>query len=152
MANQTTEVIVGGAVLAVAVGFFLYATQLTGNGPAGGMDSYTASFRSVEGVTIGTDVRLGGVKVGTVTELALNPQTFRAETKLAVSSAIILPDDTAVQISSEGLLGGSFVELLPGGSLDNLEPGTEIEDTQSAVSLITLLLKFVSGSGGEADS
>lgn len=149
MANQTTEVIVGGAVLAGAIGFFVYAAQLTGAGPTGGVATYSASFSSVEGVTVGTDVRLGGVKVGTVTSLALDPQTFLANTTFTVADGIVLPDDTAVLISSEGLLGGSFVELQPGGSPFNLEPGSQIEDTQSAISLITLLLRFVSGEGQE---
>jgi phospholipid/cholesterol/gamma-HCH transport system substrate-binding protein len=152
MTNQTTEVLVGGAVLAAAVGFFIYAAQVTGAGPAGNASGYTASFRSAEGVTVGTDVRLGGVKVGTVTAMSLNPQTFRADTAFTVDNAIKLPEDTAVLISSEGLLGGSFVELLPGGSPFELEPGAEIEDTQSAVSLINLLLKFVAGSGDSGDT
>ena len=146
MANQTTEVLVGGVVLVAAVGFFTYAAGLTGTGPAGAAAVYNASFQSVEGISVGTDVRLGGVKVGTVTSLDLNPKTFRAETAFTVDEAIRLPDDTAVLISSEGLLGGSFVELLPGGSPFDLEPGAEIEDTQSSVSLINLMLRFVTGS------
>lgn len=146
MTNQTTEVFVGSAVLAAAVGFFIFAVQVTGAGPAGNSIGYSASFRSAQGVSVGTDVRLAGVKVGTVTGMALNPKTFRADTSFTVSEDIKLPEDTSVVISSEGLLGGSFVELLPGGSPFDLEPGTEIEDTQSAVSLINLLLKFVTGS------
>jgi len=90
-----------------------------------------------------------GVKVGTVTSLILNPETFRAEAVFTVSENVALPDDTAVIVSSEGLLGGNFVELLPGGSLENLAPGSEIEDTQSSVGLVELLLKFVSGSRDE---
>ncbi len=145
MTNHTTEVLVGTTVLAVAVGFFIYAAQVTGAGPAGKTTNYTASFRSVEGVTIGTDVRLGGVKVGTVTALSLNPKTFLADTSFTVDDSIRLPEDSAVIIASEGLLGGSFVELIPGGSPFDLEPGSEIEDTQSSISLINLLLKFVTG-------
>jgi phospholipid/cholesterol/gamma-HCH transport system substrate-binding protein len=146
MTEHTTEVLVGGAVLAVAIGFFVYAGQITdASGSVAGAERYSASFRSVEGVSVGTDVRLGGVKVGTVTDLKLNPTTFRADTGFTVDSAIRLPDDTSVVIASEGLLGGTFVELVPGGSPFDLEPGSEIEDTQSAVSLVTLLLKFVTG-------
>ncbi len=150
MSENTTEVIVGGVVLAAALGFVLYAGQLTGfSGPSGGAQEYSASFRSAQGVTVGTDVRMAGVKVGTVTDLALNPETFRAEARFTVAEGIALPEDTAAVISSEGLLGGSFLELLPGGSPFNLEPGSEIEDTQSAVSIVELLLKFASGSGGQ---
>jgi len=148
MSNHVTEVLVGTGVLALALGFALYAGQIAGVGAEGrAAPVYTASFRSVEGVSVGTDVRLGGVKVGTVTGLELNPRTFRADTAFTVDDTIRLPEDTAVIVSSEGLLGGSFIELLPGGSPFDLEPGAEIEDTQSAVSLINLLLRFVSGEG-----
>jgi len=146
MSENTTEVIVGGTVLAVAAAFLIYAGQVTGfAGNTRASNEFTASFRSVEGVSVGTDVRMAGVKVGTVTALDLNPQTFRADARLTVAQGIDLPDDSAVIVSSEGLLGGNFVELLPGGSPFNLEPGAEIEDTQSSVSLISLLLKFVTG-------
>jgi phospholipid/cholesterol/gamma-HCH transport system substrate-binding protein len=150
MAENASEVIAGGAVLALALGFLAYAGQTTGLSVRT-PDSYTltASFRSVEGITVGTDVRLAGVKVGTVTSLSLNPQTFFADATFTVQKDVALPDDSAALISSEGLLGGSFVELVPGGSLDNLAPGAEIEDTQGAVSVITLLMKFVGGSGDE---
>ncbi len=147
MANQTTEVLTGAVVLAAAVGFFLYAADVTGQGGGSDRDSYHASFTSVEGVSVGTDVRMGGVKVGTVTSLELDPLTFRAEAKFTVDSVLKLPEDTAVLISSEGLLGGNFVELLPGGSPFELDPGAEIENTQSSVSLVQLLLRFVTGEG-----
>jgi len=150
MAENPTEVIVGGAVLAGAIGFLVYAGGLTGfDATRSVAQQYTASFRSIEGVSVGTDVRMAGVKIGTVSELVLNPDTFRAEAEFSIDNKLLLPDDTAAIISSEGLLGGNFVELLPGGSLENLEPGSEIEDTQSAVGLVELLLKFVSGSSGE---
>lgn len=150
MSEHTTEVLVGGAVLAAAVGFIFYAGQLTGlGGVSSGVNDFNASFRSIEGVSIGTDVRMAGVKVGTVTSLILNPQSFRADAVFTVTDTVALPEDTAVIISSEGLLGGNFVELLPGGSPFNLESGSEIEDTQSSVSLVQLLLRFVSGNGSE---
>ncbi|CUJ15446.1 outer membrane lipid asymmetry maintenance protein MlaD [Cognatishimia activa] len=145
MAAQNTEIAVGGVVLAAAIGFAVYMGQATGFASSSSGYDLNASFRSIEGVTVGTDVRLAGVKIGTVTDIALNPQTFRADAQLTVQDDILLPDDTAVVISSEGLLGGNFVEILPGGSPFNLEEGAEIEDTQGAVSLISLLLKFVSG-------
>ncbi|MEQ9693780.1 outer membrane lipid asymmetry maintenance protein MlaD [Shimia sp. SDUM112013] len=148
MSAVKTEVAVGAGVVAVAIGFLVYAGQVAGL--SSGSDGYplTASFRSLEGVSVGTDVRLAGVKIGTVTDISLNPQTFRADTEFSVLNGIELPDDSAVVISSEGLLGGNFVEILPGGSPFNLEAGAEIEDTQSSVSLVGLLMKFVT-SGGE---
>ena len=124
----------------------IYAAGVTGiSGPT---DTYdvTASFRSAEGVSLGTDVRMAGVKIGSVTGMALNPETFRAETTLSLKEGIVLPEDSAVMIAQEGLLGGNYVEITPGGSDFNLEAGGEILDTQGSVSPITLLLKFVSNS------
>ena len=150
MAENRAEVLAGAAVVAAAIGFLIYAAGGTGltSGPA----SYalTASFRSVEGISSGTDVRLAGVKVGTITSLKLNPTTFFADATISVENDILLPDDTAILISSEGLLGSNFIELVPGGSTENLKPGDEIEDTQGSVSLISLLMKFVSG-GNNSD-
>jgi phospholipid/cholesterol/gamma-HCH transport system substrate-binding protein len=129
----------------VAAGFALYAVR--GSGMVGAPVSYplTASFRSVEGVSVGTDVRLAGVKVGTVTGLTLNPETYFADATISMRKDVALPTDSTILVSSEGLLGGTFVEVQPGGALEMLEPGGEIEDTQGAVSLITLLMKFAGG-------
>ena len=146
MAENGAEIAAGAAVLAAAVGFVLYAGQLTGfsGSPAG----YTvaASFRAADGVSVGTDVRLAGVRVGSVSAIALNPQTFAADAILTIDGTIALPDDTAALISQEGLLGGTFVELLPGGSPDDIPPGGTIRDTQGSVSLVTLRLRAVGGS------
>lgn len=147
MAYERAEIIAGAGVLAVAIGFAVYAGQ--GSGLMRQPEGYPllASFRSVEGITVGSDVRLAGIKVGTITDLTLNPQTFFADARIEVRNDVLLPVDSAILISSEGLLGGNFVEILPGGALENLGPGEEIEDTQGAVSLITLLMKFAGGSG-----
>jgi phospholipid/cholesterol/gamma-HCH transport system substrate-binding protein len=145
-----TETVTGGVVLAAAVAFVAYGGALAGFGKTGGSYPLTASFRSAEGVSVGTDVRLAGVKVGSVTALSLNNQTFFADATLAIDDGVELPDDSEARIASEGLLGGSFVELLPGGSTANYPPGGEIEMTQGAVSLMELLLKFVGGGGSAA--
>lgn len=149
MSHSTTEVLVGGAVLAAAIGFVVYTGQVTGFTTSAAGYPLSASFRSIEGVSVGTDVRLAGVKIGTVTGIDLNPQTFRADTVLTLANGIEIPDDSAVIVSSEGLLGGNYIEIMPGGSPFNLDPGAEIEDTQSSVSLVTLLLRYVSGGGDE---
>lgn len=150
MAEDVTELLTGGAVIAVAAGFLFYTAQTAGLGTgAGASYPLTASFRSIEGVQVGTDVRLAGVKIGSVSALNLNAETFRADATLSIRDGVVLPLDTAAVVASEGLLGGNFVELLPGGMLDNLASGDEIEDTQSAVSLINLLLKFVGGGDSE---
>lgn len=149
MTQNKTEIMVGGVVLASAFAFAIYATQTTGL--TGNSDGYllNASFRSLEGVSVGTDVRLAGVKIGSVSGVALNVETYRADTEFTVRAGIEIPDDSAVVIASEGLLGGNFVEVMPGGSPFYFDAGDEITDTQGAVSLISLLVKFVAGSGDQ---
>lgn len=145
MRESATEVVVGAAVLVIASGFLAYAARSTGYFATDDALVLTASFRSVEGVDVGTDVRLAGVPVGRVAEMSLNPQTYRADTVLTLDSAVPIPDDSSAVVASEGLLGGNFVEIVPGGSLDNFASGDEITDTQGAVSLLQLLLTYVGG-------
>ncbi len=147
MAQNTTETLIGGIVLAAAVGFVIFVANATGISQPSGSYRLHASFRSVQGISVGTDVRLAGVKIGTVTALKLNPKTYRAEAWFTVPRNIELATDTQALISSEGLLGGNFVELVPGGAPDNLADGDEVEDTQGSVNIVTLMMKFASGSG-----
>lgn len=149
MSYSKTEILLGGLVVAGAIAFAVNATQTAGLGGVGGTYELTASFRSLEGVDVGTDIRLAGVKIGTLTGMTLNPETYRADTVLSIKDGILIPDDSAVVVASEGLLGGNFIEVNPGGSPFYFEGGDEVDDTQGAVSLISLLLKFVSGDGGE---
>ncbi|MCT4556989.1 MAG: outer membrane lipid asymmetry maintenance protein MlaD [Pelagimonas sp.] len=145
MSHSLTELTVGGAVLAAALAFGAYAISIAGLSTGGSGYELTASFRSIEGVNVGTDVRLAGVKVGTVSAIDLNTQTYRADARVSIQNGIEIPDDSAIVIASEGLLGGNFVEISPGGSPFFFQPGDEFIDTQGSVSLISLLLKFVSG-------
>ena len=147
MREDLPEIMVGGVVLAAAIGFALYAGQAAGL--TGARDTYAlqASFRSLEGIDVGTDLRLAGVKIGKVTGVALNPTTYRADTVVSIEDGIEIPDDSALVVSSEGLLGGNYMEIVPGGSPFYFSDGDMISDTQGAVSLISLLLKFVSGQG-----
>src|SRR5690554_1769888 len=101
MAENKTEIITGGIVLAVALGFVVYAGKLTGATTGAGNYELAASFRSADGITVGTDVRLAGVKVGRVTSMALDPATYRANTTISVIDGIEVPDDSALAISSE---------------------------------------------------
>lgn len=145
MSENKAEVALGALVLAVAIGFILYLSHATGMRFGGETYQINAGFRSAEGISVGTDVRLAGVKVGTVQALRLNPETYRAEAVLAIKNDVLVPDDSALTIASEGLLGGHFVELVPGASFDYLADGGEVVDTQGSVSLVTLLMKFVGG-------
>lgn len=147
---ERAELVVGAAVLAVAAGFL--AWSVGGWGDRGqGTYPLVASFPNVDGVERGTEVRLAGVRVGRVSDVRLNPETYYAEAELRVPDNIVLPTDSAALIQSDGLLGGAYIELRPGGAMETLAPGDEIEDVQGAVSLLGLMMKFVdSQAGGSA--
>lgn len=148
---ERAELWVGAAVLAVAAGFLLWSTG--GNLRGLGGDSYElrAAFPNVDGIENGTDVRVAGVKVGRVSAVTLDPQTYLAEACLTLPVQIQLPTDSAALIQSDGLLGGSYIELQPGGAAENLAPGDEIEDVQGAVSLLSLMMKFVDAQASQGD-
>ncbi|NBR33559.1 MAG: outer membrane lipid asymmetry maintenance protein MlaD [Rhodobacteraceae bacterium] len=149
MSENKAEVALGAVVLAIAIGFVVYLSQSTGLTMGGDSYQIRAGFRTAEGISVGTDVRLAGVKIGAVQDLSLNSETYRAEAVLAIQNDVLIPDDSALTITSEGLLGGHFVEVMPGASFDYLADGGEIIDTQGSVSLVTLLMKFVSGGSKE---
>ena len=144
MEGSRSEVAVGAIVLVVAAGFLVWLLQFTSLTHRGGYE-VTASFRSAEGIAVGTEVRLAGIRIGQVAGITLDPVRFRARTALRLDDGIVIPADSTAVVSSDGLMGGAFVEIYPGGSPDDLPPGGEITDTQGAVSLLHLLMKFVSG-------
>lgn len=139
--EQRAELIAGGLVLAVAIGFLGWAAG--GDLLRHGGYEVTASFPDVDGIKVGTEVRLAGVEIGRVSAVALNPQTFMADARLRLPDDVVLPQDSAAIIQSDGLLGGAYIQIQPGGSPDNLAPGDEIEEVQGAVSLLQLMMKFV---------
>ena len=145
MLENKTEVFVGGAVVALAIFFGFYLFQTSGLSTGSGNYQIYASFRSAEGVRVGTDVRLAGVKIGAVAQIELDSDTYEAKSTLSIEKDIQIPDDSSLTITSEGLLGGNFVEVMPGMSEDYLQSGDEVLDTQGSVSLIQLMMRYVSG-------
>ena len=146
MQNNTVETLIGAIVVAVAAGFLFFAYTSTGAGSVSGY-SIAARFSSADGISSGTDVRLHGIKIGTVSDLTLDPKTFMAIARLSVRNDVQIPDDSAVKITSSGLLGSSYVAIQPGGSDKNVKPGGELTNTQGSVDLMGLIGRAVMGGG-----
>ena len=155
--RSLAEVLTGALVLLVAAGFLAYAVAHSGR-PGGSGYTLYADFDNISGLSVGNDVRLAGVKVGTVTDETIDPKTFQARVAFTVQNDIKLPKDTAVEITSESLLGGKYISLSPGGEQQNLQPGQTITITQSSINIESLLGKFIfsasslAGSGGKGQS
>lgn len=145
MKRNIIETVLGGIVLLVAVGFIVFAFRSSGLSSDGSGYEVTAEFDDASGIAPGTDVRMAGVKIGTVLSQRLDPKTYFAKVVLSIDNSIELPSDTSARIVPEGLLGGNFVELEPGGDTENIAPGGEVEYTQGAINVVDLLGRFVFG-------
>ena len=146
--DSVVEALVGLLVLAVAIGFVVFAYQRTGSSSSGGY-TIAARFPNVAGVNAGTDVRISGMKVGSVLGQRLDPKTFMAVLDLSIDPSIKLPIDSSAAITQEGILGGAYVKLTPGGDPQILKAGEEIDDTQGAVDLMGLVGSYINRTGSD---
>ena len=144
--NGLIEILVGGVVFFIALVFIIYAISTTTLNKHFSESAFSveASFQSVEGIQIGSDVLLAGVKVGSVSRIRLNKKTFQAIITLSLFENYQLPEDTEAVIASDGLLGGKFVLLNVGGSDIILNNGDELLYTQSSMDILNLLNRFIS--------
>ena len=158
MTGNVIETVMGAVVLVVA-SLFLFFAYTTSQVRAVQGYQLTAQFERVDGIRDGSDVRIAGVKVGTVLSESLDPKTFLATLRMSIDPAYKLPDDTVAEIVSPSLLGDKYMALVPGGSEQMIAPGGQIKYTQSPVSLENLIGQMIfsspsgqkkPGEGGEA--
>lgn len=150
MSGNLVETLIGAVVLVVAGAFLAFAYTRTDVGAISGYQ-LVAKFNRIDGLTVGSDVKMSGIKIGTVTSQGLDGETYQAVVKMNIASNYKIPDDSTAVVATESLLGGNYLELQPGGSPDALEPGGEIEHTQGAVDLMGLIGQaiFSAGDSGE---
>ncbi|WP_310497701.1 outer membrane lipid asymmetry maintenance protein MlaD [Sandarakinorhabdus sp.] len=150
--DNVVEALIGLVVVIVAVGFVSFAWDRTSAGRADDGYMLTARFSNVAGVAAGTDIRVSGIKVGQVSGQALDPVSYQAVLQFSLDPALKLPIDSSAAITSEGLLGGTYIALTPGGDPVTLKPGEEIAETSGATDLMGLIGSVVNRSGGDAQS
>jgi len=153
MSRNLLEIVMGTLVLVVAALFVTFAYSAAQLREVAGYQ-LTARFNHADGINAGGDVRISGIKVGTIRSTTLDPNTFQAVVVVNIDNAIKLPEDTVAQISSNGLLGDKYLQLEPGNEDAIIPAGGEIKMTQSSVSLESLFgqvafgLSHPSGHGG----
>ncbi len=142
MQRNVIETVMGGVVLIVAAMFVGIAFRSgTATTPAG--YQVTAEFDDASGMGPGSEVRMSGVKIGTVAAQDLDPVTFLATITLIINDDIQLPVDSSAKILPDGLLGGNFLALEPGAEEEIIQSGGRIEFTQSAINVVELISRFV---------
>lgn len=148
MKNNLVEALIGVVVLVVA-GWFTYLVYSRTDIAQNGGTEYVAYFNRIDGLSVGADVRISGVKVGTVMEQSLDAKrNYLARVELTVNPSIELPIDSSVRVSSEGLLGGSYLNVVLGGHPELLAAGDEFEYTEDSIDLIGLVRQAMFASGG----
>lgn len=151
MRANLIEVVMGAVVIVVAVLFISFAYSSSQLQPVQGYN-VSAKFDRIDGIIRGSDVKMSGVKVGTITDIALDPETYLAIVTLTLNPNVHIPTDTSAEIVGDGLLGSKFLALVPGGEEDMIPEGGEIKHTQSSVSLEALIGKFIYNSENKDDS
>ena len=146
MSGNVVEVLIGALVLVVAAVFVVFAVSTTDIGSVQGYE-LTAEFDRIDGLNIGADVRISGIKVGTVIDQDLDPVTFMAVVRMSIAESVQLPVDTSAAVVSDGLLGGKFMSLSPGNQDDVLDPDDVIKMTQGSINIEQLLGKFIFSAG-----
>ena len=144
MRRSLVETLIGAVVLLVA-GFFLYFTYTTGYQRVDGYE-VTAKFNSVAGLTLGSDVRMSGIKVGSVVGARLDPDSYLAVLRLRIEKSIKLPTDTTAKITSDSLLGSNYVSLEPGAETKLIPENGQIQVTQDPINVVDLIGRFIFGS------
>jgi phospholipid/cholesterol/gamma-HCH transport system substrate-binding protein len=144
MQNSFVETLIGAAVLVIAGAFFFYAYNRTDAGTVTGYQ-LIAKFDRIDGIAIGADIRMSGIKIGTVTGEELDQKTYRALIRMSIRSDIKIPDDSSIRVATVGLLGGSYLSVSPGGNDTSLAAGGEFPVTQGSIDLVGLLGKTMFG-------
>ena len=151
MQRNTLETVMGAIVLLAAAGFVTLAYEAADIKGDGGYE-IIAEFGSTGGLSVGDDVRISGIKVGSITEQSLDPITYSARIAMAIAPDIEIPADSSARITAASLLGGNYLELMPGAEDEMLAAGAVIYDTRDPVSISDLLGKMVFSSGNNAAS
>ncbi len=149
MGRNVVETLMGAVVLLVAAVFLLisYRSGNINTSPDG--YKVTAKFRQIGSLAVGSDVRVGGIKVGTVSAQSLDPKSYMAILELSVRNDIKLPTDSSAAIVGDGLMGGKYVAIEPGADESFLGNGGQVKFTQDSISIEELIGKFAFGSVGK---
>ena len=141
MRYSLVEILLGAVVLFMAIGFLTLGMQSVNNQK----DGYRISliFGSTAGLKNGDDVKISGINIGKITKLELNPEDYNAKVDIIIDNDIKIPDDSSAKITSSSLLGGNFLDIVPGSSEQNLSPSDIIYDTTDPVSFTDMLGKVI---------
>ena len=142
--NNIAESLIGAGVVAVALVFAALAYYRTGGGGLSGYE-INAKLSKADGLAVGTDVRLAGIKVGTVSDLTLDPRTYLVTVHMNIQHDVKLPVDSSILVTQAGFLGGQYLSITPGGDDKMMTAGTYFENAQGSIDVMGLVGRFATG-------
>src|SRR4051812_34237209 len=142
--NNITESLIGAGVVAIALVFAALAYYRTGSGSLSGYE-IDAKLSKADGLAVGTDVRLAGIKIGTVSDLTLDPKTYLVTVHMNIRDDIKLPVDSSVLVTQAGFLGGQYLSITPGGDDKMMTAGSFFENAQGSIDVMGLVGRFATG-------
>ena len=142
--SNVAETVIGAIVVAVAVIFLAFAYMRTGSGSLSGYE-LNARLPKVDGLGIGTDVRLAGIKIGSVSDLTLDPKTYLVTVHMNIRDDIKIPSDSSVMVTSAGILGSSYLSITPGGEDKMMAAGAFFDNAQGSIDVMGLVGRFMGG-------
>jgi phospholipid/cholesterol/gamma-HCH transport system substrate-binding protein len=143
MKQGIIETLVGLFVLIVAFSFLGFAYNISDFSKTNNGYTVTANFQNIDGIAKGADVKLAGIKIGSVDSLSLEDNTYYAILSLSINEGVNIPKDSSAIVSTSGLLGGKYIRINPGASDDNLADGGKIKFTQSSLNIEDLIGKLM---------
>ena len=149
MKQHVIETIIGFVVLIIASLFLIFAYKTGSSITSSKGYQVTANFQSAEGIAVGSDVMISGIKIGSVKKITLDPNSFYASVYLNINDDVKIPKDSKAQVVTSGLLGGKYISIVPGNDDENLAANEEIRYTQSAINIESLINKIVSSFGSK---
>ena len=142
MGKNLAETLIGIVVLAGAAIFLSFAYS---KGGLKTVDGYkvVGKFDRVDGLAEGSDVRMSGIKIGTVVSQRLDAKTYLAVLTMNVKNDIKLPRDSSIKILTDGLLGDKYLSITPGAEDEMISPGGELFHTQGSVDFLSLMGRMI---------
>lgn len=154
LSQRFIESLVGLFIIFAAIALTVLALKVSGLTTLFPGDTYqvTAAFDDIGGLKVRSPVKIGGVQIGEVSEIVLDPVTFKAIVKMQIEDRFNdIPDDSTAGILTAGLLGDNYVEITPMYNATYLKNGSKIEFTNSAMVLEKLIGQFIYKLGGSKD-
>src|SRR3954470_2803787 len=142
--NNIAETLIGAAVVAVVAAFLTFSYYRSGGSSLAGSE-VNAKVAKADGLAVGTDVRLAGIKIGTVSDLTLDPKTYLVTVHMNIRDDIKLPVDSSVLVTQAGFLGGQYLSITPGGDDKMMTAGSFFENAQGSIDVMGLVGRFATG-------